>query len=144
MKVKEIWITDDFEKMGWHDCHIHSIYFHDREPEIHLDIDYLFEWVLDEKDRYYKFWISPCILIFYCISNLEIHLSFGDNNGLNISEIKRYNPILTPNGEGIDWTFEIITDMGYIKFNSTEFKQIVKQQPRFIQDQVLDRGYTNI
>lgn len=139
MNVKEIWTEADFDEMGWHDSCIYAISFPNEALELNLDIDYLFKWVLDDKTNLYKFWISPCILVFSDVLNLELKLDFQNTVGLDIQDINRSSPQLYPNGKDIKWDFEIVTDKGYIKFESSGFKQIVKKQPILSQSQVLGR-----
>ena len=139
MNIKEVWSEIDFEEMGWHDCHIHAISFPQEDLELGLDIDYLFDWILDDKTNTYKFWISPCILFFFNVINLDFNIMFRNSIGLNIQNINRNNPRLSPNKKITLWDFEIITDKGYITFESSGYKQIVKKQPILNQYQILKR-----
>jgi hypothetical protein len=139
MNVKEIWTEEDFEEMGWHDSRIHAIFFPNEDLELSLDIDYLFKWILDDKSNLYSFWVSPCILLFFNVLNLKISIDFQNIIGLDILDINRQNPRLSPNGKTTLWDFEIITDKGYIKFESSGYRQVVKKQPILSQSQVLDR-----
>ncbi len=139
MNVKEIWTEKDFEEMGWHDSHIHAISFPNEDLEFSLDIDYLFEWVLDENSNINTFWVAPCILSFLNVLNLKIEIDFQNTIGLDIADINRFNPRTSPNGKTTLWDFEILTDKGYIKFESSGYKQVVKKQPVIGQNLVLDR-----
>lgn len=139
MYVKEIWTEADFEEMGWHDSYIYAISFPNEDLELGLDIDYLFKWVLDDKTNLYNFWVSPCVLFFFDVFDLEVNLDFKNAVGLDIQDINRSNPRLSPNGKITLWDFEIITDNGYIKFESSGYRQVVKKQPIFSQSQVLAR-----
>ncbi|MEQ8198297.1 MAG: hypothetical protein ABRQ27_09870, partial [Clostridiaceae bacterium] len=56
---KWVWTTNDFEKMGWHDCKIHAMAFDELNFKILFDIDYIFKWVEPGEDERYHFWISP-------------------------------------------------------------------------------------
>jgi hypothetical protein len=139
MNVKEIWSEEDFEDMGWHDSYIHAISFPNDCLQLSLDIDYIFKWVLDDKTNLYNFWVSPCNLIFRDTLNLEINLNFKNAIGLSIQDINKSNFRLSPNGEIGMWDFEILTDRGNIKFESSGFRQIVKAQPKFLQNQTIER-----
>lgn len=139
MNIKEIWSEADFEEMGWHDSHIHAISFPNEDLELSLDIDYLFKWILDDTSGLYNFWVSPCILLFFNVLNLKISIDFQNTIGLNILDIKRLNPRLSPNRKTTLWDFEIVTDKGYIKFESSGYRQVVKKQPIISQSQVLAR-----
>lgn len=139
MNVKDIWTEADFEEMGWHDSYIYAISFPNEDLEFILDIDYLFKRVLDDKTNLYKFWVSPCTLVFFDVVGLEMNLDFGNSISLDIQDINRSNSRLSPNGKITLWDFEIATDKGYIKFESSGYRQIVKKQPIFSQSQVLTR-----
>lgn len=139
MNVKEVWTDADFEEMGWHDSHIHAISFPNENLGISLDIDYLFKWVLDDKSNRYKFWASPCTLFFFNVVNLKIDIDFQNTIELSILNINRDNPRLPAAGEITLWDFEITTDKGHIKFESSGYKQVVRKQPIFSQSQVLAR-----
>lgn len=139
MNIKEIWTEADFEHMGWHDSHIHAISFPNEDLELSLDIDYLFKWILDDTSNLYNFWMSPCILLFFNVLNLKIYIDFQNIIGLNILNINRHNSRLSPNGKTTLWDFEIVTDKGYIKFEASGYRQVVKKQPVLSQSQVLAR-----
>lgn len=139
MKVKEIWTELDFEDMGWHDCHIHAMSFPNEELEISFDIDYLFKWELDDKSNLYKFWVSPCILFFYNVINLKIDIDFQNAIGLDILDINKKNLRLSADKKINLWDFEIATDKGLIKFESSGYKQVVKNQPICSESQILAR-----
>lgn len=126
--------------MGWHDSHIHAFSFPNEELDFSLDIDYLFQWILDNKSNIYHYWISPCTLTFVNTLNLEVSLDFQNSTGININNIQKSNPRLSLNKKITLWDFEIETDKGFIKFESSGFKQIVKQQPILSQSQVLNRN----
>jgi len=140
MKVKEIWTEQDFEQMGWHDSHVYNVSFPNKELEFCLDIDYLFKWVLDSsKTNLYKFWVSPCVLVFFNVSNLKISIEFKDSIGLDILDINRNESFLYLEKKITFWNFEILTDKGTISFESSGYKQIVRKQPILNQSQVLGR-----
>ncbi|MGS2765235.1 hypothetical protein [Sinomicrobium sp. M5D2P9] len=139
MNIKEIWSEADFEEMGWHDSHIHAISFPNNDLELSLDIDYLFKSILDDTSSLYNFWVSPCILLFFNVLNLKISIDFQNTIGLDILDINRLNPRLSPNGKMTLWDFEIVTEKGYIKFESSGYRQVVKKQPMLSQSQVLNR-----
>ena len=139
MNVKKIWTETDFEEMGWRDSHIHAISFPNDDLEFGLDIDYLFQWVLDDTSNSYKFWVSPCTLIFFNVLYLRIDIDYQNMNWLDILDINRSNPRLGLDGKTTLWDFEIVTDKGSIKFESSGYKQVVKKQPIFSESQVLFR-----
>ncbi|WP_347066851.1 hypothetical protein [Flavobacterium sp. WV_118_3] len=139
MDIIEILTDENFEEMKWHDNYIHAISFPDENLQFGLDIDYLFDWILDNQDNTYTFIVSPCVLLFFNVSHLKIDIDFQNIIGLNILDINRINPRLSPNKKITLWDFEIITDKGLIKFEFSGYKQIVKEQPVFSRSQVLTR-----
>lgn len=139
MNVKDTWTVEDFEEMGWHDNHIHAIFFPDENLELCLDIDYLFKWILDDVSSIYSYWVSPCILCFFDVQNLKISIDFKNTIGLVILDINKHNSRLSPNKKTTLWDFEIMTDKGYIKFESSGYSQIVKKQPVLSRNPILDR-----
>lgn len=140
MKVKKKWTDLDFEEMGWHDSIIYSISFPNNDQRLSLDIDYIFKWVLDQETNLYKFWVSPCQLIFESVMYLKIDIDFSNSIGIYISDIKRKNPQLSPNGKNILWDYLILTDKGQISFQALGYNQIVNEQPVFINSQTIERG----
>jgi len=139
MEVKNIWTDDDFESMNWHDNYIHSISFPGDTSKIILDIDYLFEWKLNEDENLYNFWISPCWLIFENVLNVKVDLDFKESIGLDIENIKRLNSRLSPNGKVNIRDYLIDTDKGLITFESTGYILKVKKQPILSCSQYLPR-----
>ena len=129
--LKEIWTVEDFDKMGWHDCLIHALSFNN-EFKLLFDIDYIFKWVLAGKK--YKFWISPCTLIFENCYNVIFDLDMSTPR-LEINSISRENPKKPKNAEFIerqvefDWVME--TQQGSISFTSVGFSQYDKKKPVF-------------
>lgn len=140
MNIKEIWTEKDFEEMGWHDSHIHAIFFPNEDLTLSLDIDYLFEWDLDNKLNQYNFWVSPCILYFFNVLNLKIFIDFQDTIGLDIVDLNRKSPHLSPDRKMTLWDFEIITDKGDIKFESSGYRQVIIEQPTFSKSHILGRA----
>lgn len=87
--VKKVWTDDDFDLMGWHDSHIYGIAFA-MPYQIAFDIDYIFQWVSPTKDdKYYKFWISPCTLIFENVHDLNLDIEISEPFEFEVSDIKR-------------------------------------------------------
>jgi hypothetical protein len=140
---KSIWTEDDFETMGWHDSFIYAFSFGENYQFL-LDIDYIFKWV--EAGKKYKFWISPCTLVFENAYDIVIDIE-SSSGGLDIDDIIRENPKRPKNADLIkretefDWTIE--TQQGSISFKSVGYKQYVRQTPKLLSSQFIgltDRG----
>lgn len=139
MNIKELFTDNDFEKMSWHDNFIYSISFPNESQILTLDIDYIFDWVLDEKTNLYKFWVSPCKLMFMNVLKLKIDIDFDNSIGIDIQEVNRFEPNLCPNGKDTEWTYLIVTDKGNIQFRSTGYIQKIEKEPILSNSQVLIR-----
>jgi len=125
---KDVWTQDDFSVMGWHDCPIYAIQLAD---DILLDIDYIFEWVLDEKDRSYRFWIAPATLQFIEPYDLEISVKLDFVNGLEIADLHQ-----KPVGNGL-YEYHVETQEGDIRLKSKGYQQHIRQEPIFQESQCL-------
>jgi len=54
---KWAWTEEDFERMGWHDAHVHAFAFQPDAWEFLLDLDYILEWVGPaENTSHCSFW----------------------------------------------------------------------------------------
>lgn len=135
---KTLWTETDFEIMSWHDCPIHAISFH-KDYVLSFDIDYIFKWILIKNERNFKFWISPCTLVFENVYDIVLE---SEDATLIIDNILRENPQRPKNAEYIDKDLEydwiIETTVGEISFKSVSFKQYVRQAPILIGMQELD------
>jgi hypothetical protein len=137
MDVKNMWTDFEFDDLGWHDCRLYSIQFPDENFKLSFDIDYIFQWeaVNDE----FKFWVSPCDLIFSDVSELKVELNYKNSMLLFISEVRRSSSRLSPNGKMIIWDYLIECDHGKITFSATGFQQNVRYQPVLSESQDLRR-----
>jgi hypothetical protein len=132
---KAVWSDIDFENMGWHDCKIYAFCFGENH-QLLLDIDYIFKWV--QTGKTFKFWVSPCTLIFENVYDIEFQID-GCSGGLEIDNISRDNPQRPKNADFIkidteyDWTIE--TQQGSIFFKAIGYKQYVRQNPTLMHGQ---------
>lgn len=139
MNVKKIWTSNDFDSLDWHDSIIYSVHFPLETQTFLLDIDYLFDWELNHDSNMYSFYVSPCTISFNDTLYLKFNIDFRDSVKLFISEIRRHNERLSPNGLVTLWSYEIETDKGLIEFEASDFTMTVKQQPALGLSQVLGR-----
>jgi hypothetical protein len=134
---KEIWTEADFEEMSWEDSTIQA-FSYNKEDEFLLDIDYIFEWIepKEEKDRYFKYWIAPCTLIFQNVHDLVLNIGISAAHHRKIDNVLTGNPQRPKNAEQLgkeleyDWIIE--TTNGEISFKATGYNQYVRQQPRLL------------
>ncbi len=137
MDVKSLWSDQDFQYMGWHDSRIYSLMLPDEDFRISLDIDYIFKW--ERSGEKQGFLVSPCNLEFINVSSFKVDIDYNDSMLIFISEIKRFNERLTPNGKLTHWDFEIECDCGSIYFSATGFEQKVRSQPILSKTQDLNK-----
>jgi len=138
---KWIWSEKDFEKMGWHDCHIHSLAFYPEKFELALDLDYIFKWVEPKKgETHYKFWVAPVTMVFENVYDISINIE--TSLGIEIASISRSNQSAPRNVEFINkveqWDWNIDCQEGTIFFKSVGYTMYVKSEPIFLSNQVID------
>jgi hypothetical protein len=134
---KQIWGTEDFESMGWHDCFIHALAFGEKETELGtceltLDIDYILKWV--ETDRHYQFWVAPCSLVFSEVHKLKMSLE-ANRGGMEMDSLTREPQESSEAGKLWMWT--ITAQEGELSFLSTGYKQYVRSAPILTKAQIL-------
>lgn len=147
---KVVWTEEDFEVMEWHDSYIYAISF-GVNYEFILDIDYIFKWVQPTADNeHFKFWVSPCTLVFENVHDLKFDIEISEPFELQISDITRSNPQRPINADYIkretEYHWIIGTQQGDITLKSVGYKQYVRQQPRLQDNQQIDfieRGKTS-
>lgn len=135
MDVKEIWTDSEFDDLGWHDCRLYAIKFPDENLKLSFDIDYIFKW--EKVSEHFKFWVAPCDLVFSDVLGLKINMDYKDSIPMYISEVKRSNPRISPNGKVTIWDYFIECDIGQIFFSSTGFQQKIRSQPVLSESQDL-------
>lgn len=145
---KAIWTQEDFKLMGWHDSIIHGISFSNQpetfEASLLFDIDYIFQWVLDEASQSYSFFVSPCTLIFYEVVDLNMAISFGR---LCSTEFEIADIHLEGENQHSDtyknYSWRIETQRGDISFEAVKFEQYVREYPKHIQGQYFELNERN-
>ena len=138
---KNLWTEQDFDNMGWHDSLIYGIAF-DKAYEIAFDIDYIFKWVEPVGDEVrYKFWVSPCTLVFENLHSLKLDIEITEPFEFEIDDVSREVSGAPKNAEYInrdlEYSWQIETHQGAISFNSVGFKQFVRQKPILLQQQTI-------
>ena len=151
---KWVWTEEDFERMGWHDCHIHAVAFSPEEYKLLIDIDYIFKWALPKfgqvifkpEQSHFGFWVAPATLVFENIYEVEADI-FSYSGGLEIDRIKREEAKSPRNAEYIqhdtEWLWTVECQEGDIRLRSAGYKQHVRVAPRLIRQQKIalsDRG----
>jgi len=136
MDVKENWTDSDFDELGWHDCRLYGIVLPDENFTLAFDLDYIFKW--EKVLNGFNFWISPCDLVFRDISGLKVDIDYKDSMLMFVSELKRTNSRLSPNGKLMLWDYCVECDNGQITFSSSGFTQKIRLQPVLSETQDLN------
>ena len=135
---KTVWTDADFEVMGWHDCHIHSIGFQPGAWTLLIDLDYIFKWVEPQSpDEYFKFWIAPATVVFENAHAVRIDIE-STSGEIEIAGLTRGEPRETPNGEVKERRYSIGCQEGVLELWATGFKMIVRRAPCLRSAQSLD------
>src|SRR5262249_10085271 len=131
---KYIWTDADFDGMGWHDCWIHA-FTADSDPwaprfDFVFDLDYLVRWVIPESSTgEIYFWVAPATLAFHCAREIRVDLYAESAWNLQISELRRIETRLTPDGISMDTHWEVQTIQGTISLWATGFTQYIRRPP---------------
>ena len=131
---KQVWDDNDFSNMGWHDTTIWSMFANSTDFEFILDLDYIFKWVHpneEEKDRRFKFWVSPATMVFVNVAGVKIELN-SQQGQIWIDGLYRENPQLTPNGKLTEHTYRFDCQQGEISITATGFKMFVRKKPELL------------
>ncbi|MHA4812330.1 hypothetical protein ACX0G9_29820 [Flavitalea flava] len=144
---KTIWTEKDFENMKWHDSNIYAMSF-GINNELSFDIDYIFSWVQPtEESQYFRFWVSPCTLIFENVYDLKLDIEISEPFRLEVEDIIKHTPQRPINADyikrEIEYQWEIGTQQGNIIFKSVGYNQFLRQRPQLLDSQILgfvDRG----
>jgi hypothetical protein len=130
---KALWTDADFEQMGWHDSHIHAIAFRLESFLLLLDIDYIFRWVEPApKETHYKFWLSPCTLMFKNVYQLRISLEPLED--VSIQDITRSAPEQIKE-LGTANRYAVECNEGEITFRPTGYEQFIHRLPTLVSSQ---------
>ncbi len=135
---KTIWSEADFEKMCWHDVHVHGISFGPMSEEngtadFLFDIDYLFEWIKPiAPEIFYSFWIAPCTLVFENAYDFKMQIEdkIGFAFGPFVIEDFSMAENLERDGVHYGYRWKIKLRTGWIELKSYGLKQYVRQKPR--------------
>ena len=138
------WHTEDYEKLSWHDCHVHGWRFdkfNDAEgaADLVLDIDYIMKWERDG-DRF-KFTVCKAELTFHDVFALNFALDYATPTAavspFTIRNIER-QPTQAPNAhKSFRWHIHINWPEGFMTFESPGFTQRLVGTPRVQSQQSL-------
>jgi hypothetical protein len=131
------WSTRDFERMSWHDVHLHGFRFEDYDPdsgsaELLLDIDYILAW--EQSGAAYSFTVCQALLRFQRVSGFRMSLDYSAPSAgmcpFSISGIER-EPIERANGSvTYRWLLPVSWPAGFVAFEAPSFTQTLVGAPR--------------
>jgi hypothetical protein len=139
---RDKWTEQDFDDLGWHDCHVHAIRFHNPDEgydfDLVLDIDQILEWI--EVQGGFNFVVAPALLTFSNVNELVIGLELACKENLAIDRIEREEISAEPYRE-FRWTIHFHSLAGHkntMRFRSNGFVLALTKQPRTIECQGLE------
>ena len=135
---KKEWSEADFDRMDWHDVHIHAMAAVSDRFELRLDIDYIFEWLcFPSKSGPTTFRIAPATLIFRNTGRFKAR--FDSQQGLaTINEITRTTRERLPGGSVDTWDWKIKCHDGEISFEASGFRMVLRAPPLLVEVQYLN------
>jgi len=139
---KTEWTHLDFERMSWHDNHVHGFSLTQGEygaGTFVLDLDYILEWIkLASGDVGFR--IAPATLTFHDVTNLIVHLDYATPTAAlepfsldSIERIEEERARYT----AVIWRLKVNWPDGYISFEASGFEQRLKGGPVVSQKQSL-------
>ena len=140
------WTTDDFDKMSWHDVHVHGFQIVENESgngtaELIFDIDYILEWRKGE-GKFFSFVVAQASLQFHQIFGLKFELDYvKPTSGMcafSIDGIVRERIEYRTGQHSYKWKLPINWPTGKIEFESPGFTQKLVGEPRLQEGQSLN------
>lgn len=131
------WTTADFDKLSWHDCHIHGfrltqINEEQGTAELEFDIDFIVEW-LCAVDGALRFRIAPATLTFHDVFGLRVELDYAKPTAgmvpFSIDGICRELLSYPPDRTSFHWRLPVNWPHGEITFDSPGFTQVLRREP---------------
>jgi hypothetical protein len=130
----QVWTEADFDKLSWHDNHIHAIRFVEGPEgagDLVLDVDHIVEWLDGEVGRF-QFRVAPVKLTFHEVMFPRIAIDFGAVSAafapLMIQGIERRFEKRTHYTAQI-WKIPITFPKGEIEFEARGFTQRTEGEP---------------
>jgi hypothetical protein len=131
------WSTADFDRMSWHDVHVHSFSLEVFDAvhggaDLVFDIDYILEWLRDGPDM--RFSVCRAELRFTQVSRLKVALDYASPSAgmcpFSLSEIRRELLAYHNGKSSYLWHLEVSWPVGLIEFESQGYVQHLVGEPR--------------
>ena len=137
----ERWTESDFERMSWHDNHVHAVRIQEGEHgagELWLDLDYILEWL--EQDHGFKYRIVPACLKFLQVTSLRMSINYAAASAamgpFSIASIER-TEVPREHYVACVWRIPINWPSGEIEFEASGFEQLSRGEAVLTQAQAL-------
>jgi len=100
--IRSVWTDRDFAILGWHDAVVRGVNvtlgeFREEDgnsagpqDQVALDLDYITRWVQPTRGSHghFTFWIAPCALVFYGVTEWEMEAERRDwIGGFEIADV---------------------------------------------------------
>jgi hypothetical protein len=140
--TSQVWTEADFDRLTWHDNHIHAIRFvegTDGAGDLVLDVDHIVEWLEGEAGGF-RFRVVPVTLTFHEVMFPRIAVDFGAVSAafapLMIEGIER-RAEQRPHYTAQIWKIPIAFPKGEIEFEARGFTQRTEGEVVLVSSQSL-------
>jgi hypothetical protein len=134
----------EFDRVQWHDVHIHAIAAMPDSYALCFDIDYIVEWLCPPSGRgQAKFRVAPATLVFDDVSDVSIAV-ISQQGLLEISEVQRSTITPPSANDVVIWNWVVKCQEGNITFNASGFRLILRQPPMLSNVQRLDADHRGL
>ncbi len=117
-----VYSAAEFDKLGFHDCHVYGLRWDSSTYALILDLDYIVQWI--EEDANFEFLVAPAEIRFDYASEVKLSLDWSNlPMECQIQDIHRRDSKTNPNGsECFLWEIEFSTPSGSIELWATDFE----------------------
>ena len=123
------WTEDDFDKVGWHDVHVHGLRIVEGEHgsgHLCFEIDYILDWICPkDDDKSYRFKIAPALLNFRNVTSLRLSVDYATPTAalgpFSIDGIERQPIAYSSDYNSFRWTIPVNWPDGRVEFESPGF-----------------------
>jgi hypothetical protein len=135
------WTEDDFDRLSWHDNHVHALALRAGEHgagELILDLDFITEW-LDVRGGRFHFLIAPATLTFRGVCDLKASVDYAScaMGPFSIQGIEREQKVYPTGHTTYIWRISIDFPQGELTFLADGFSQVLRAEPREKDEQML-------
>ncbi|MER9934317.1 hypothetical protein [Mesorhizobium sp. M0088] len=136
--IKDKWSMSDYPSMGWHDCRIYSVSFLNESNIVSFDIDYIFDYKMDEREEN-RFLVAPANLHLFDAFDFTLEVKSGELVGVTIENMTISYLRKSKNGAVDIFLCVIELDVGKLSVKTSGFEMILRQPPAFSPTQDLGR-----